>query len=736
MNSDQETENGSSVRSNETAQSGHSRRKGEVMQAARQHGGSEDEVDLLNIIGTIWRGKWLILICAFCAAFLGIYYANNGTTAKYSTTARLAIQLRDQNVVDVQSVVSGTSKNRSAINTELEVIRSRGLIEQVVKELNLTADPEFNGYLQEPRRFSRTSIRAFLSDYLPISKPRKGPPPSAETATIGAVNRLRGAISVSSQRNTYLINVSVKTQDPNKSAKIANTLARLHIAEQIATKFSATEFAVNWLSDRVTELELELKSKEDAIKDLQAETDLISLEALEVLNVRSKDMRERVSAAGIAVVNARSKLAQFEALGQSKDIDAILDATVDAALNRLAPAVRSGDANAEQVFFQRFALFLERARTDATRQDAQLVALEESFARLQGQVAVQSEDLVRLNQLIREADATRVLYETFLARLKETSVQIGLQQADTRILSPAVKGRLVEPRKARIVMMYFLIGGVIGLAIVMLRQFMNHGFRTAEELEQVTGYSVLGQTPKMPIRKRSALIKYLHSKPTSAAAESIRNLRTSILLADVDNPPKVVMMTSSIPGEGKTTQAIALAGNLSGLGKKVLLIEGDIRRRTLDQYFERSGDGGLVDVLSGEKTLEDVLVRDKTLNIDVLMGGKSKINAADLFSSDKFKAFMKTARGAFDYIIIDTPPVLVVPDARVIADQSDVVIYAVKWDNTGKSLVVDGLRQFSSLGLRVDGLVLSQIDMRRMKTYGYGGKYGAYSAYGKGYYDT
>jgi len=170
--------------------------------------------------------------------------------------------------------------------------------------------------------------------------------------------------------------------------------------------------------------------------------------------------------------------------------------------------------------------------------------------------------------------------------------------------------------------------------------------------------------------------------------------------------------------------------------KKVLLIEGDIRRRTLNQYFGEKGKGNLIEVLSGEVELSDAILHNDTLNIDVLMGSKPSINAADLFSSEKFKSFIESAREIYDYVIIDTPPVLVVPDARVIGEQADAIIYVVKWDNTGKSLVIDGLRQFSTVGLQVDGLVLSQIDSRRMKKYGYGGKYGSYSTYGKGYYDA
>jgi succinoglycan biosynthesis transport protein ExoP len=252
----------------------------------------------------------------------------------------------------------------------------------------------------------------------------------------------------------------------------------------------------------------------------------------------------------------------------------------------------------------------------------------------------------------------------------------------------------------------------------------------------VTGYTVLGQIPVMPFRRRGGLLEYLRTKPTSAANEAIRNLRTSILLSNVDAPPKVIMSTSSIPGEGKTTQSIALAQNLSGLGKKVLLIEGDIRRRTFDLYFKDKPKGHLVSVVSEGMELSEALLSEEELGIDVLMGGKSSINAADFFSSDKFKTFIEQMRETYDFVIIDTPPVLVVPDARVIGHQSDAIVYTVKWDFTNHHQVTDGLRQLSSVGLGVSGLVLSQINPRGMKRYGYGGRYGAYASYGKGYYDV
>jgi capsular exopolysaccharide synthesis family protein len=272
---------------------------------------------------------------------------------------------------------------------------------------------------------------------------------------------------------------------------------------------------------------------------------------------------------------------------------------------------------------------------------------------------------------------------------------------------------------------------------VLGREFLQNGFRTAEDLEARTGRPVLGQIPRIPARARADTIQYLLTKPTSAAAEAVRNLRTSLVLSNLDRPPRVIMATSSVPNEGKTTLAIALAQNLAGLDKKVLLVEGDIRRRTFNAYFPNgTGKGGLLTVVSGKQTLEAAVFRPEGFGVDVLMGERSSVNAADVFSSDSFRRFVEHARAAYDYVIIDTPPVLVVPDARVIAQHVDALVYVVQWDATSHSQVEEGLRQFRSVNAPVAGLVLSRIDPRGMKRYGYGGRYGPYSRYGRKYYEA
>jgi capsular exopolysaccharide synthesis family protein len=194
------------------------------------------------------------------------------------------------------------------------------------------------------------------------------------------------------------------------------------------------------------------------------------------------------------------------------------------------------------------------------------------------------------------------------------------------------------------------------------------------------------------------------------------------------------MLTSSIPGEGKTTLALALARNMVGLGKRVLLIEADIRRRVYSEYMDTEKTVALLDLLTEKVQPEDVSPYVEDLGFDILTGTKSDVNAADLFASERFSSLLKNLREHYDYILIDTPPVLAVPDARVIGSLSDANIYVVQWNGTTRTQVRQGLEMLGSVSVDITGLVLNKLDARKMKTYGYGGQYG-YDTYGSSYYD-
>lgn len=690
----------------------------------------DDEIDLLALAGSLWRGKWWILLAMALAMAAAAYYAVAVAEPRYRATSSLVLDVQGPNVVDFEQVVSGVSTETSALNTELQVIRSRRLIAELVDELNLTETPEFNPTLRDEPRWTLGALVARAREALgiPVDAP---PAPSEEQIRRGAIGAAQGAISVSQQRNTYIFEISATTGSPGTSAAMVNALAEIYIEDQIEQKFAATDQAVDWLSERVRELEVDLRAQEDAVKDLRAESEAATSEAVAALTAQVRDQRDRVERAETSLADAearRAALAEARAAGPEQLI-AVAD---DPLLERIAE--REGtDSTA---FAERAGELVDRATAERSRAAEQLASLRDALSRLEARVERQSGDLIQLQQMERELQATRALYETFLSRLKETTVSRGLQQADSRVLAEAEGAQQVEPRRARIVGLAGILGLMVGAGFVLLREALRNHFRTAEDLERRTGYTVIGQVPLMPIKARGKLIDYLNDKPTSAAAEAIRNLRTSVLMSNVDAPPRVIMVGSSVPNESKTSTAIALAHNLAGLGKKVLLLEGDIRRRTFGQYLDHAPTGGLMAVLAGDKSLSDVIVHEPRLGADVLMGEKTPVNAADLFASEKFHTLLETARETYDYIIIDTPPVLVVPDARVIGQSADAIVFNVRWDSTTHAQVAEALRQFETVNVPVTGLVLSQIDPAGMKRYGYGGRYGAYSRYGARYYET
>jgi capsular exopolysaccharide synthesis family protein len=695
---------------------------------------SEDEIDLGQLFRTLWRGKFWILLSMLVTTLVGGYYAYAVAVPLYSTTSVVTLENRQEQVVDFESVVSGLGGDQTSINTEVEILRSRELIKKLVVKLDLVNDPEFNVSLREDTGFSVSDAIGTMKTLI-LGAPEPEPEPTKEQVLETVTTAARSSISISNIRSTYVFNVTVTTESAQKSKLMANTLADLYVLNQLDVKFEATQRATSWLTERVTDLQVDLEASEARAKEFNAGTELISPEVLEGLNRQAKDTRERLKTTSERIALVSARIAEMQVALNSSDRAEMARLANNPTLTQSLGRIETGKMPAE-LFDSQFEQIQRSESVSLNRLQTQEAGLKQSLLTIEGQIARQSKDLVTLQQLTREAEAARSIYEYFLGRLKETSVQQGIQQADSRVLSQAVLPDIPSyPRKPRILVLSAALGVIVGLAAIVSREFMNSTFRSSQQLQSTTGHTVLGQVPKFPGRKRKGLIEYLKDKPTSAGAEAIRNLRTSVMLSNVDKPPQVIMLTSSIPGEGKTTLSLALAQSFSGLEKKVLLIEGDLRRLVFSEYFEAAPKKkGLVSVLSGESTFEETVRSIDIVGTDVLLGDKTQANVADLFESARFAELMEVARSKYDVILIDTPPVLVVPDARSIAQHVDALLFAVHWDSTSQEQVSEGLRMLESVNIRPTGVVLSQIDMKGMKRYGYGGQYGAYSQYGRKYY--
>jgi succinoglycan biosynthesis transport protein ExoP len=686
----------------------------------------DDEIDLGQIVRTMWRGKWLIAALLAVFGVLGYLYATKIAERVYISSATVSIESNQTQVIDLDALVGGVSAEQPSLNTEIYLIKSRQLLRRLVVAEGLTTDPEFNPQLAEVSLFSIDGIRNMI---LGAPEPREY---SEEELIRTAVDRLRARLTVTNPRESLVFEIGVSTGSADKSTSLANALALTYINDQLLFKEEQSLDAIEFLGRRTTELQNELNEAELAVKDFAAGIELVSPEALIAKNRQVKELRDRLTAMAAVI----ERLQALSDLHLALDLEEATAADValfdNRVLSQLFPTITQNDDDRAR-FIDMLALQSSRAQSEVTQSQAQRAALEIAIANLEEEVANGSRDLLTLQQLQRESEATGEIYGHFLTRLKEAEVQQGTQQADARLLSPAVEPLgASSPRVMVITFLAGILGALMASGLVLLRELNKGGVRTAADLQKLAGQSVLGQIPIVQIKKRNAFLPFLKSKSNTPFSEAVRNLRTSLLLADPETEPRVILITSSVASEGKTTTAIALAHSLAGMGKSVLLMEGDIRKYTLGQYFSQ------VQVKTDNQvdpmTFADSKGTVDGLGFDIMLGVAMDANAADFLSSQEFRDLIGDVRKEYDHVIIDAPPVLPVTDARIIGQQADAILFAVAWDATRSAVVEAGLREMSNSGLKLTGLILTKIDGKKARSYGGATRYGSYyGEYSKSY---
>ncbi|MEO0633795.1 MAG: polysaccharide biosynthesis tyrosine autokinase [Pseudomonadota bacterium] len=678
-------------------------------------------VDLGSLLSILWRHKLLLVITTMISTTIGGYYAYVAAVPTFASSATIVLNSREEQVMDFESVVSGLSADSSVLNTEVHVLRSRSLLGKVVASLSLEEDPEFNRRLRPPTVFDdlKLQIRTLLG-ILPEAE-ELTPEMQALRTREAAINGLTGTLSIRNLPSSLVFEVTVETTDPMKSARVADEIARQYILDQIAVKFEATAQATEWLAGQVGDLQAQLETAESNLANFRATANLVNAEELAARERQVTDLRERIADSEAAHRIATARQGRLAVASTPVEQAA---AAEDVQLQQFLP--RLSQASIAEAFEQRYEQIVVRAELEVSRLEQQKATLRASLAELEEEIDRQGDALITFQQLTREAEAIRLLYESFLRRLNETSAQEGIQQSDSRMLSSAVAPlNPSAPNKRLILVLSAVVGFMFGAVIAFVRALRNTAFRDAEDLETVTRRPVVGQIPVISARRRSGVLEYLISKPASRAAEAVRNMRTSVLLSQLEHPPQTMMICSCFPGEGKTTLSMALAQNLSAMGKSVLVIEGDIRRRVLSQYLDETAanNPGYLSVMAGDTPFEAAVSQHKTGGFELLLSGDSERNAADVLSSEGFRKLIDEARGRYDHVIIDTPPVLVVPDARIVSRQVDFLILTVAWNTTTRDQVRDAMAMFETVGRQIDGFALNQIKMGGVGRYGYTGYY-------------
>lgn len=729
----------------------------------------DDVIDIRALLATLWNGKWIILICtllATAAGFLGVSQA----TPQYRAEAVVMFETGG-NVNNIQEFLVNPEFSNDTLQNEIEVLRSTNLIERVIDKLRLDQNPEFNPRLrvEEPTVIDRlldgVALPPEVTDFaqglglIQAEGPAPDPSEVAARERLTVIANVLDGLSLNPVRGSKVIKISYTSENPRTSAAIVNTISEQYIVDQLEAKLEATRSATEWLSVRVEELRERVTSSENAVEDLRAELAVnagqslaVTQQQLEALNGSLAEARNRTTELQSRFERLNSVLEDGTNLGAVSDFrQSVLIQSLRTQENELAsreanllqtvdeghPALRTVRIQLNEVrtnISEEAERIVASLRLDLQAAQAQEAQLLSQVRELEDKALDRSQAEVQLRQMEREAQAARILYENFLSRLEETSDQEDIQSADARVLSPAEIPNFALGDTKRRVLLISLIGGAIaGIGLVLLLEKLNNTFRSPGHVEEITGLGVLSSIPQVGSRlHRRDVIQRLRDKPNSSLAEAIRNLRTSILFSNVDNPPRVVMFTSSVPREAKSTTSMLMAMTSRQMGKTAIIVDCDLRLPALAKILNVNDDSpGLLSVIEGKATVEEALFKDKETGLHVLLTKSkekpSNLNAADILASQKFKSLVEDLSEKYDLVILDTPPAVVVTDARIVSKVADAVVYAVRWDDTPRGAVQEGLKELKSVNANIVGVVLTLVNESKAAKY-------AYQSYGYGYY--
>ncbi|WGM31822.1 polysaccharide biosynthesis tyrosine autokinase [Brevundimonas sp. NIBR11] len=719
--------------------------------------------DIHHMLATFRRRLKLFLALALLV-FVLVLVATLQATPLYTATASVMIDNRTEQVVDTQAVLSGLPADAATVDTEVEVLRSRRLAERVVETLNLDQDPEFNGALRPPGMVQQATNA--LKELFSAAAPNGAKEPSpleAQRQREQIVDGVRSRLDIRRVGMTYVMGVSFTSTSPEKAARIANAFAENYLLEQLQAKFEATRQANEWLNTRLGDLRGEVIQAEAAVEQYRNANNLLSASGATLTEQEISTYNQQLATvrATQAEEEARLNTARRQLAGGSTgdDVGEALGSAVVQQLRARRAEVSGRVADLSSRYGPRHPDML-RAERELADIDGQIQAeigrivsnlearvqvsrertrsMQGSLSGARGALAANNSAGVRLNELQRNAEASRTLYQGLLDRFKQTTSQEGLEESDARVVSRAIiPGGASSPNVPLNLMLGLVVALGAGLAGVILAEMLDAGMTTGEDVENKLGLPHIGSVPLVESiatasERGMAPADYLLAKPLSAFAEAIRALRTSIQFSRVGQTVRVIAVTSTLPGEGKTTTSVCLARSAAQAGQRVVIIDCDLRRRSVNRLIGIEPEVGLLEVLGGSASLEQALHLDAPSGAHVLPLTHTAFTPRDVFNSQAMDQLVETLTANFDLVILDTAPVLAVADTRVLAAKADTVVFLTRWRATPQKAITNSLKLLDKAGAHVAGVALVQVDMRSQARYGYGDAgyyYGAYKSY-------
>ncbi len=718
------------------------------------------ESTLREYMRVLIKRKWMVS-AVVVGIFMVVAVASLRQTPIYEAVGQIAVNRADPNLITFKdSGPTADYYDQSDLDTEVRVLQSDLMALQVIRQLNLDKRPEFGGH-------SDQKLPNLVADPLQSDSNRT-------SAVLGA---FRGSLHVTLIPNTRIIEIHYNSTDPQLAASAVNTLAATYVEQNFKTKFESTMQASDWLSKQLVDLQMKVETSQEKLVRYQKEHEILGTD--EKTNITTEKLDEVNKEMTIAEFDRMQKEAVYRQT-QSNDPDAIAAAIssdtaggASGATSGLLEKLREQQANLRIQVADLSTQFgpsypkVAQLNSQLKEIDRQLQSeTNKAVDHLKGQylAALQREDMLRgsfekqkqeankLNEsaieysiLKRDLDSNRTLYEGLLEKLKEAGVTAGLRSNNFRIINAArVPTSPSEPNIPRNLSFALVLGVISGVGLAFLLDSMDNTVRTPEQAQALSCLPSLGMIPlnsrsgnhgatgkRLALTASKEVVETVTQvRPQSQMAESYRALRTSLLLSNLGAPPKVIMVTSARPQEGKTTTSINTAIVLAQKGVRVLLMDADLRRPSIHKTLGMGPRSGLSNVLTGSATVQQTIAASPILpNLFIMPAGTPPPNPAELLASSNMRDLLEELREQFDHIVIDTPPTLSVTDAVVLSPRADATILVIRSGQTTKQALRRARDILMQVNAHVAGVLLNAVDLTSPDYYyyyEYQGKYGSY----------
>lgn len=740
--------------------------------AAMSHKNAHDEnvLDLKAALRALRRRKWIVVNAVILGACLTLLLGL-AVTPLYTATATIVVEPRELRVFDEsEASVLNYDRYEAFVENQVKLLGARDNLARVIGDLGLHADPDLRLQppLFDPARIGAAKDRLLAvlgvagtasatSDMSAPADPADGPPYSE-----ALFDGLSQGLSIVRASGTGVISVGFTAADPETAARIANAVAQAHIGGQVEQKVAEIRRAGDWLAERIALLRSEVRDAERAVEAYRAANRLDDGETGNLSAAELAGLRMDLNAAQADRIVKEERLRHVNTLRAKGDgfkplLDVAGSPVIVNLLQRDEELMRE-EAQLTTTLGDRHPLVV-RARVErdqlAEKMDQEVLnvvrnlegevavararerALDGFLAEARDRSSVAGRAGVELRELEREAASRRSVYETALLQFTQLQEKTKLSEADAKVISAAVPPFHPQfPKLGGMVAAGVVVALVLGTAIAALLEHLDGGLRTSRQVEDALGLTALGLVPKVRgMRRHQRPYQYLLDNPGSPYAEAVRSVFMRAHLAGGQAPPRVVLVTSTLPGEGKTTLAMSLGASVARSGHATIVVDLDLRHPCVARELGRPVEAGLLEFLSGDRALDEVILRDgreSRLHLLPVRGGMS--SPADLLASAMMKALLTELRRRYRYVVLDAPPALGFTDAAVAAQLADAVLFVVQWEKTDDRVAASGLDALLGSQVPVIGAAVTQVDVRKHARYGYGdvgtvyGKHAAYAA--------